>query len=76
MSLKQVHKEIRKQTKDVPGSPVTLKRDVPFDLVYYLRENQERFPGVSVDRVYVRQYPQGTLGAHLSATSARSTPSS
>ena len=49
----------------VPGSPVTLKRDVPFDLVYFIRENQERFPGVSVDRVYVRQYPQGTLGAHL-----------
>jgi penicillin-binding protein 2 len=65
MSPKAVHKAIRKQTKDVPGSPVTLKRDVPFDLVYFLRENQERFPGVSVDRVYVRQYPQGTLGAHI-----------
>ena len=34
-------------------------------LVYFLRENQGRFPGVSVDRVYVRSYPQGTLAAHL-----------
>jgi penicillin-binding protein 2 len=44
---------------------VTLKRDVPYELVYYLRENQGRFPGVTVERVYVRRYPQGTLAAHL-----------
>ena len=36
-----------------------------YDTVYYLRENQERFPGVSVERVYVRHYPQGTLAAHV-----------
>lgn len=65
MDLPKVRKEIDKQNKAVPGSPVTLKRDVPFDLVYFIRENQERYPGVSVDRVYVRRYPQGTLGAHL-----------
>ena len=45
---------------------MTLKRDVPYDLVYYLRENQADFPGVSVDRVYVRRYPQGDLArAHV-----------
>ena len=44
---------------------MTLRRDVPYDTVYYLRENQARFPGVSVERVYVRHYPQGTLAAHL-----------
>ena len=30
-----------------------------------MRENQATFQGVSVDRVYVRQYPQGTTAAHL-----------
>ena len=30
-----------------------------------MRENQARFQGVSVDRVYVRQYPEGTTAAHL-----------
>ena len=65
MTPEHIRTQIRKQTKESPASPVTLRRDVPYDLVYYLRENQDDFPGVSVDRVYVRQYPQGTLGAHL-----------
>jgi penicillin-binding protein 2 len=65
MKGKFIRKQIRKQTNLSPASPVTLKRDVPYDLVYYLRENQKDFPGVSVDRIYVRQYPGGTLAAHL-----------
>jgi penicillin-binding protein 2 len=65
LEIKKVRKEIRRQTKELPSSPVTLKRDVPIELVYYLRENQRRFPGVTVDRVYVRQYPRGSLAAHI-----------
>ncbi|MGH2986327.1 MAG: penicillin-binding protein 2, partial [Solirubrobacterales bacterium] len=65
LSPKQIRRQIRVQTKELPASPVTLKRDVAFDTVYYIRENQRRFPGVSVERVYVRRYPNGTLGAHL-----------
>ncbi len=65
LEVNKVRKEIRQQTKELPSSPVTLKRDVPIELVYYLRENQRRFPGVTVDRVYVRQYPRGTLAAHI-----------
>jgi penicillin-binding protein 2 len=65
MGVDGIEKQIRQQTKESPVSPVTLRRDVPYDLVYYLRENQGKFPGVSVDRIYVRSYPQGTLAAHL-----------
>jgi penicillin-binding protein 2 len=65
MKGKFIHRQIHEQTKISAASPVTLKRDVPYDLVYYLRENQDEFPGVSVDRIYVRQYPQGALAAHL-----------
>ena len=65
ISYKKIRHNIGVQEKQVPASPVTLKRDVPYDLVYYLRENARRFPGVTVDRVYVRQYPQGTLAAHI-----------
>jgi penicillin-binding protein 2 len=65
MSPEQIRKQIRRQTREVPAAPVTLRRDVSYELVYYLRENQSKFPGVSVERVYVRTYPQGTLGAHL-----------
>lgn len=65
MSAERVRKEIRRQTRELPSNPVTLRRDVPQELVFFLRENQERFPGVSVDQVYVRRYPRGTFGAHL-----------
>jgi penicillin-binding protein 2 len=65
MPAERIRREIRRQTRDLPASPVTLRRDVPHELVYFLRENQAHFPGVSVERVYVRRYPQGTLGAHL-----------
>ncbi|MDX6586692.1 MAG: penicillin-binding protein 2 [Solirubrobacterales bacterium] len=65
MSLEKVNKEIDKQTKLLPANPVTLQRDVPESVVFFVRENQAKFQGVSVDRVYVRQYPQGTTAAHL-----------
>ncbi len=65
MPYRKIQRDIHIQEKQIPGSPVTLKRDVPYDLVYYLRENQEKFRGVSVDRVYVRDYPHDTLAAHI-----------
>jgi penicillin-binding protein 2 len=64
-TLRRVRQIIREETKLAPGAPVTLRRDVGHYLIYYLQENQERFPGVSVERVFVRRYPQGTLAAHL-----------
>jgi penicillin-binding protein 2 len=65
LTPKKIRHDIKVERKEAPGTPVTLDRDVSFDTVYFLRENQERFPGVSVERVYVREYPQGTLAAHL-----------
>lgn len=65
IDIGRIRKEIRRQTRELPASPVTLRRDVPYELVYYLRENQARFQGVSVEQVYVRRYPEGTTAAHL-----------
>ncbi len=65
MSPDAIEKQLRKQTKELPANPVTLKRDVDYDLVYYLRENQARYPGVSVQHVYVRNYPKGSLAAQI-----------
>jgi penicillin-binding protein 2 len=64
-SLRRVRRTIREQSELAPGAPVTLRRDVGNHLVYYLEENQDRFPGVTVQRVFVRAYPHGTLAAHL-----------
>jgi penicillin-binding protein 2 len=65
ISTHKIREQMRKQTKDLPANPVTLERDVGYDLVYYLRENQDQYPGVTVQRVYVRRYPQGTLAAQI-----------
>jgi len=61
----QIRNKIRAEEKECAACPVVLRRDVPYDTVYYLRENQSRFPGITVERVYVRHYPQGSLAAHL-----------
>jgi penicillin-binding protein 2 len=65
MSADEISKQLRKQTRELPANPVTLKRDVGYDLIYYLRENQDEFPGATVQSVYVRRYPKGTLAAHI-----------
>lgn len=58
-------RELRQGTIGEPPVPVTLKQDVDKDVVYYLREREDEFPGVSASQMYVRDYPNGTLGAHL-----------
>lgn len=65
MSLRQVRRAIGEGEEVAAGAPVTLRRDVGYDLVYYVEENQRRFPGVSVQRVFVRRYPHGSEAAHV-----------
>ena len=61
-----IRKRYRDELEDnPPGSPVTLVEDVDDAIVFYLRENRERFPQVVISRVFVRTYPQGTVAAHL-----------
>ncbi len=65
MSLRKVKRTIREEEEVAAGAPVTLRRDVGYHLVYYLEENKRRFPGVRVQRVFVRDYPDGSRAAHL-----------
>jgi penicillin-binding protein 2 len=64
-TLRRVRRTMHEELKLAPAAPVTLRRDVGNYLVYYLQENQEHFPGVEVQRVFVRAYPHGTLAAHI-----------
>jgi penicillin-binding protein 2 len=64
-TLPRVRRLMHKELKLAPAAPVTLRRDVGHYLVYYLQENQDRFPGVEVQRVFVRAYPDGTFAAHV-----------
>src|SRR4051794_24299194 len=64
-TLRHVRETMHEELKLAPAAPVTLRRDVGHFLVYYLQENQDRFPGVETQRVFVRDYPDGTLAAHI-----------
>jgi penicillin-binding protein 2 len=63
--LRRIRRTMHEELKLAPAVPVTLRRDVGSYLVYYLEENQDRFPGVEVQRVFVRRYPRGALAAHV-----------
>ena len=68
MPLKRVHQGIEEAEEKAAGAPVTLRQDIGYEVVYYLRENQQEFPGVTVQRVFVRDYPDEALAAHLLGT--------
>lgn len=68
MSLKRVREVIAEGEKKAAGAPVTLRQDIGYDVTYYLKENAARFPGASVQRVFVREYPEGEEAAHLFGT--------
>src|SRR5262249_36907055 len=60
--------EIRQRIRSTPqyaGYPVELRQGIDRGLLFYLLENRSRFPGVSVERTYVRDYKDGSLAAHV-----------
>jgi penicillin-binding protein 2 len=60
-----IERRVESQFKELPFSAATVKQDVPRSTMMYIEERQEDFPGVTVEPVFLRQYPQGELGAHL-----------
>jgi penicillin-binding protein 2 len=64
-TLPKLRRTMREELKLAPGVPVTLRRDVGNYLVYYLEENKSSFPGIDVERVFVRRYPKETFAAHI-----------
>lgn len=55
----------RLAAQSLPYEPVRVATDVPLQVVTFIEEHQEDFPGVLVDITPVRYYPHGTLLAHV-----------
>jgi penicillin-binding protein 2 len=68
MRPKRIERAVAKQFKALPFSAATVKQDVSGPVMAYILERQEKFPGVTVERVFLRQYPYHTIGAHLFGT--------
>jgi penicillin-binding protein 2 len=64
LSQRAIRQRVR-ETPQYAGYPVVLRQGLDRQLLFYLLENKESFPGVSVERTYVRQYKDGSLAAHI-----------
>ena len=53
---------------ETPYSNVTIKTDVGRAAFNFLRERKERFPGIAVEKLYLRAYPHDKLAAQLFGT--------
>jgi penicillin-binding protein 2 len=67
-SPRRIREDINEQLAAVPFSTATVKQDVDLPIVQYLLENGDDFPGVTVERVFLRRYPHDEVGAHLFGT--------
>ncbi len=66
--LAQIPCDVAQQESLLPYANVTVKRDVSKYVQYYLAERQNQFPGVIVERVYLRAYPLRQTAAQLFGT--------
>ncbi len=61
-------KALAQGQQNSPYEAVVLEDDVPLDIRTAFVERQRDFPGVAVERSYVRTYPDGELAAHVLGT--------
>src|SRR5262245_34951408 len=61
----RLQRRTERELKALPYSKPTIKQDVNPNLVAYVLERQEEFPGVEPESEFLREYPHGVIGAHL-----------
>jgi len=73
MSRRDIRTTVRTQLKAQPFAKATVKTDVSRNVFSYVLEHQASFPGVTVDKVYLRYYPRHDLAAQIMGTVGRVT---
>jgi penicillin-binding protein 2 len=68
LSPRTIHSRAIRGIADAPYSDVTIRAAVPRAEFDYLRERADEFPGVVVQKQYLRSYPHKTLAAQLFGT--------
>ena len=63
-SVARLERAIARRAGD-PLTPVTVKRGVSEEIVHYLWERRDEFPGVRTYDSFLRHYPRRALGAHV-----------
>ena len=67
-SGRRIHREVVRSLVLVPYSSIRIKTDVSPSILSFISERPERFPGVKVERTYLRDYPNGSLAAQILGT--------
>jgi penicillin-binding protein 2 len=75
MSPRTIQERVVRSLTLVPYASVTIKTDVPATVRNYLLERSAQFPGVDVQKVYLRRYPNSDLGAQIEGTVGEISPS-
>ncbi|HET8820771.1 MAG TPA: penicillin-binding protein 2 [Thermoleophilaceae bacterium] len=65
LNANRLEKRVEEELRTLPFSKPTIKQDVRGELVAYVLERQDDFPGVEVESEFLRDYPHGEVGAHL-----------
>jgi penicillin-binding protein 2 len=61
----RLERRVERELRALPYSKPTIKQDVDPNLVAFVLERQEEFPGVEPENEFLREYPHGVIGAHL-----------
>ena len=64
----EIQRRIIQSLAQVPYAPIRVETDVPRSVMNYVQERQTLFPSVTVEQVYLRQYPRTTLAAQMLGT--------
>jgi penicillin-binding protein 2 len=65
MSRHEIQKTVNDRLRAVPFANAVVKPDVGRGVFSYILENQDSFPGVTVEQVFLRQYPHKDVAAQL-----------
>jgi penicillin-binding protein 2 len=68
MSPRTIQRRVIEGIAEAPYSNVTIKTDVPRAAFNYLKERKDEFPGVAVEKLFLRAYPHKELAAQLFGT--------
>jgi penicillin-binding protein 2 len=69
-----IHERVIEGIAELPYSNVTIRTAVPREAFNFIRERKEQFPGVEVEKRYLRDYPHEELAAQLFGTTREISP--
>lgn len=64
ITSKEMKKRLKESGED-PLKPKIIVRDAKQELIFYIKEHGNDFPGIKVEELPVRHYPNGQMAAHL-----------